>query len=114
VNLRHAAALALVGWYLMVPPFKPHKPQPAFTIPSLEAQILNTDAPLSKWEIYVANDSADECEAFKAATLKLADQQKITGKDGSITDRGGRAILLEMQLRHSQCVATDDPRLKEK
>jgi hypothetical protein len=114
MNLRHAAALALVGWYLMVPPFKPHKLQPSFTIPSLEARILNTDAPLSRWEIYVASDSADECEASKAATLKLLDQQKVTGKDGAVTDRGARAILLEMQLRHSQCVATDDPRLKGK
>lgn len=112
MNARHAAALALVGWYLMVPPFKPNDMhRPSFTLRSLEARILNLDAPLSKWEIYVPSDSADECEASKTATLKLLDQQKITGKDSAITERGAKVILLELQLRHSQCIASDDPRL---
>ena len=76
MNPRHAAALALVGWYLMVPPFKPNSmPQPSFTLPSLEARVLNIDAPLSKWEIYVASDSADECEADKTETVKLLNQK---------------------------------------
>jgi len=112
MNPRHAAALALVGWYLMVPPFKPNSmPQPSFTLPSLEARVLNIDAPLSKWEIYVASDSADECEADKTETVKLLNQKTITGKDGAVTERGSKVILLAIQLRHAQCIASDDPRL---
>jgi hypothetical protein len=51
MNLRHAAALALVGWYLLVPPI-------------LTDQLLvNIDAPISKWEHYQSFDSAQECES---------------------------------------------------
>ncbi len=112
MNPRHAAALVLVGWYLMLPPFKPiNTLPPAFTLDSLEARVLNTEAPLSQWEIYQACDSADECEAAKTATLKLIDQEKLLGKDGALTERGGRVIYMWFQLRHSQCIASDDPRL---
>jgi hypothetical protein len=46
MNLRHAAALALVGWYLMVPPvFSPMGNHPrAFN---------NLNASLNKWDIQV-------------------------------------------------------------
>jgi hypothetical protein len=37
MNLRHTAALALVGWYLMAPPF------------NIALQRIETGAPLSKW-----------------------------------------------------------------
>jgi hypothetical protein len=99
VNLRHAATLALVGWYLMVPPYVNRK--------------LSTDASLSKWEVYVASDSAHECESSKTATLKLLEQEKITGKDNGVTERGAKVIALLFQLTNSQCIASDDPRLKE-
>ena len=46
---RHAAALALVGWYLMMPPMTCR--------PSIQ---INT--PLSHWEISSSYDTADECE----------------------------------------------------
>ena len=54
MNLRHAAALALVGWYLMVPP------------------LSNPSAPLSKWNLYRSYDTARECEVAKAAKVLCA------------------------------------------
>ncbi len=45
---RHAAALALVGWYLMVPPIQNGRP--------------NDQAPFSKWVIEHIYDSADRCD----------------------------------------------------
>jgi hypothetical protein len=50
MNLRHAAVLALVGWYLMSAPMTP------------DHQVL-TDAPLSKWKTGASFDTAKECEA---------------------------------------------------
>ena len=96
---RHAVCV-LVGWYLMVLPYVNRK--------------LSTDAPVSIWEVYVATDSADECEAYKTETLKLVGQQKLTDKDNAVTERGAKVIALWFQLSNSQCIATDDPRLKEK
>jgi hypothetical protein len=51
MKLRHAAALALVGWYLMMPPTSPPN---SFTI--------NEAAPLSKWYLIESFDSAESCK----------------------------------------------------
>ena len=48
MNLRHAAALALVGWYLMSPPIQAFKESP---VPELSA-------PLSQWTSVSAFDTA--------------------------------------------------------
>jgi hypothetical protein len=51
MKLRHAAALALVGWYLMMPPSDGHS--------------IDRNAPLDKWEVYSGYDTAKECEEGK-------------------------------------------------
>ena len=54
MKLRHAAALALVGWYLMIPPI---------VRPPGREGTADTKAPLSKWVkvIRSAFDSEDAC-----------------------------------------------------
>jgi hypothetical protein len=52
---RHAAALALVGWYLMVPPES------------------HTTRPLSEWYHISSHDTASECEDDR---VKLKDAYK--------------------------------------
>jgi hypothetical protein len=49
MNLRHAAALALLGWYLMVAPLA-------------DSRTVDLDAPLTKWDIFRSFDSAAQCE----------------------------------------------------
>jgi hypothetical protein len=93
----HGAALALVGWYLMVPPPVVHSSVP-----------VDSDAPLSKWGIFSTHDSAAECEQGLVAFYKLAKAELIANPD----DERGR--LQFYQLESSQCVASDDPRLKAK
>jgi hypothetical protein len=61
VKTRHAAALVLVGWYLMVPPPVPHSSVP-----------VDLDAPLSKWRFFSTHDSAAQCEQGLVAFYKLA------------------------------------------
>jgi len=57
MKLRHAAALALVGWYLMMPPSvcpsDPRSMRPCFLDPSL---------PLNQWNRDGYFDSADACD----------------------------------------------------
>jgi hypothetical protein len=47
MTLRKAAALALVGWYLMMPPWG------------------KLNAPLSEWVVYQSFDSAENCAAAR-------------------------------------------------
>jgi hypothetical protein len=97
MNFRHAAALALVGWYLMVPPPVIHSSVP-----------VDLDAPLSKWGIFSAHDSAAECEQGLVAFYKLAKTELLANPSDE------RDRIRFYQLESSQCVASDDPRLKEK
>jgi len=83
MNPRHAAALALVGWYLMVP------------IMNQYGKIQ--DAPLAEWAHVDSFDTATECR--DAAHQLIALQGK---------DKPPVAAVLGFQ-----CIESDDPRLKE-
>ena len=97
---RHAAALALVGWYLMVPPPVIHS---TGTVP------VNLDAPLSEWGIFSGHDSAAECEQTLVEFYKLAKTELVANP--TVT-RGTEYDFTS--LRASQCIASDDSRLKGK
>jgi hypothetical protein len=96
VKLHHAAALALVGCYLMVPPS------------------FDSTVPLSQWLTLGIFDTAKECEsrrvtlndpAFQAALAKAAAKKGWVWKN--------RSLGLS-RIEAAQCVASDDPRLKGK
>ena len=89
MKLRHAAALALIGWYLLQPPMRSHSGRYEY----------DANAPLSLWSEHAAYDSAAECEKGKA---KLAE----AFPDAPASSKGFLASF--------HCVASDDPRLKEK
>lgn len=90
----HAAALALVGWYFISPPFdQNHKPL--------------TEAPLSEWHQWRSFDTSADCEAYKQATMTKAEN----GAYDSVSGSENRPLFVG-NLEHSLCVATDDPRLK--
>lgn len=85
------AALALVGWYLIIP---------SSTLPPNVAY----KKPLSKWQIVRSFDAADDCQDFLATFFE--DSRQKQGLN-----------LLEPAYRDymfAECVATDDPRLKQK
>jgi hypothetical protein len=95
---RHAAALALVGWYLMVPP------------PVDEPYKVNTEAPLTSWKVYQTFSTLDECDK---SLVSMQDKYQHTASAplGTIK-KGSRAFALQMTF--AQCVASDNPRLKVK
>jgi len=88
----HAAALALVGWYLMVPPR-------VIQSQTTEQQTFDYGAPLSKWTVSSAYDAAHECEGAKFLNREGHKQNSDP---------------LKAAFDAAQCIATDDPRLKEK
>lgn len=96
MKLHHAAALALVGWYLLAPP----QGDPRGT--------FREDAPLSEWEQWdSAYDSKAECE--KA----LKEYQKDAQTDSAQCETFSCALTVAGRTR-GRCIAADDPRLKEK
>jgi hypothetical protein len=92
----HAAALVLVGWYLMVPPLvnAPYK--------------IDTEAPLASWKLYKKFDSSEDCNKF-LSSAQARYKPTATAPSGSIK-RGTRAFALQMVF--GQCVSSDNPRLK--
>jgi hypothetical protein len=87
---RHAATLALVGWYLMIPPAREQPP----------AQIFD-HAPLSQWQIGQQDASKAECEN------SIKDFKRHTENTSSFDP-----ITVE-RISRGRCMASDDPRLKD-
>jgi len=116
MNPRHAAALALVGWYLMVPPLMtpcPSKHPPKHPPP------LNFwgKAPLRRWDTVRSFNRADDCEKEVKAMIQRTADPKFTiavpanmGTD-EISQSRKNMITRDISAR---CVATDDPGLKKK
>ena len=90
MKLCHAAALALVGWYLMLPPVRPDGS-------------ANADAPLSKWKTSNTYDTPDECKKVLSGL-----------RGGWVGYANGHELNYPSQKETAACIASDDPRLKGK
>jgi hypothetical protein len=105
MKLRHATALAIVAWYLMIPPIGADNK-------------VDAHAPLSTWRKGVKFDSEKECDE----SLKDAIQNPMTPAEYQAAAKATRKAKMlplsksEMTKRtaESLCVAADDPRLKAK
>ena len=100
MRLRHTVAIALTGWYLMVPP----------TGRNLRVGLA---APLSQWRTVGSFNSAGDCESGKRKGLPLLEERikEKAGKAGVAAQDSDVQQLAGLSLR---CIASDDPRLKEK
>jgi hypothetical protein len=101
---RPFAALAFVGWYLMMPPNSTKYPHE-----------VDSDVPLSRWIIVTSFDTEDNCE--KALTdLQNKEQDPITldktGKLARLQKKPPDAALGKARAINAACVASDDIRLK--
>jgi hypothetical protein len=105
MKLRHGAALAIVAWYLMIPPI------------NVDNRV-DAGALLSKWRKSVSFESAKECEA----SLKDAIENPMTPSEYQAVAEATRKAKMhplsksEMTRRteESVCVSAGDPRLKPK
>jgi hypothetical protein len=96
MRLRQVAALALVGWYLMVPPWP-----------------VRTSAPLGQWTIVKSFDTATDCEAElsrQQAAAKVLTKRVLQNSAQAPKETAEFAA----HWHWATCVATDDPRLTEK
>jgi hypothetical protein len=94
---RHAAALVLVSWYLIMPPS------------------FDSTVPLSKWNIIREFDSADKCRSFDLSVQREisdpAGQEKIR-KEAAKTGKPWNPDLAISRSKAAQCVSSDDLRLQ--
>jgi hypothetical protein len=94
MTLRHTAALALVGWYLMVPG-------------------IHDEMELSTWATRGNFDSAAQCDA--AAAKLSADGAAVVAKlQKSGVPQEIYASSVAERDEAARCIAADDPRLKGK
>ena len=98
MKLRHTAALVLVGWYLMIPPPVPG----ALTVPDVGAF-------LGDWFIKSAFDTAKECEDYHSRIMEST--KKDLPRKNQLPKTPTAYVATAMLW--SQCVASDDPRLKQ-
>jgi hypothetical protein len=104
MNFRHAAALVLVGWYLMAPPFDRASQTIRKEVPFSEW--INLRAMNSRWEGEF--HSQQQCESFRSHFLSFYKHQSPDFQ---------KSIANETTYRQHQlgkCVASNDPRFKEK
>jgi hypothetical protein len=106
MNARHAAALALVGWYLMMPP--------SYTEGG--KVVVYSRASVRRWtRIGKTFDSVAECEQAKEGTEKNVQDAEEHGlesaarMDANPDDQALAAYEAALQLK---CVSKDDPRIK--
>jgi hypothetical protein len=88
MKFRHAAALALVGWYLMAPPM--YSPN----------DVVDERAPLSQWKPINSFDTAAQCQNYMKSL-----QSAVSGRPPN------EQVVIRKRLAKSLCVASDDPRL---
>ncbi len=118
MTLRHAAALVLVGWYLMVPPW-------VFKNAAVSMWGLDTDAPLSKWTFEGSSDSAKQCEEARAErkyfepranqareTMGAVEFQKAIRSNSASAAASLSDVREFLQAKEGQCIVADDSRLK--
>jgi hypothetical protein len=94
--LRHAAALALASWYLLIP-------VPSETFGTPQAQ-LRRDLPLGRWKILHTFESRPDCEKMRGVMIWAV---RDNNNSADPTKRLG-----SQAAQYSECIASDDPRLK--
>ena len=95
MKTNHIVGLALVAWYLMVPPLvdAPYK--------------VDTEAPMTSWKVYQTFNTGEECKK-SLSSAQANYKHTATAPIGTIK-RGTRAFALQMVF--AQCVKSTDPGL---
>lgn len=103
----HAAALALLGWYLMIPPIVPSPSQSLGNRKVMKRMSWFPDskAKLGRWSISGSYDNPTDCEKLKQLLISAGDQ---CASPYTWT----RAFCAA--ATHAKCIASDDPRVNDR
>ncbi len=96
---RRTTALALVGWYLMVPPVFHDAAGKLYLDPASDATVT------SQWRTVLRRNTEQECAKVRDWWRDNADHEGLDSRN---------LVVIAVSNRRAQCVASDDPRLKSK
>jgi len=106
MNPRHATVLALAGWYLLIPP--------VFSAMGNHPRAFNDlNASLNRWDIQGSFESNESCEKEKERIRNEAPLRIKFAREHPDQDQNGNIVAVAEAWQRAECVATDDPRLKE-
>jgi hypothetical protein len=91
---RHAAALALVGWYLIAPPIRNGGP---------DYNYLDEHAAYPDWKLICVLNTEASCERLREYAYRTVSDLKEEDFDAD-PELG--------QYSEAECMASDDPRIK--
>jgi len=100
---RHAAALALVGWYLMVPPI---------VQPSGREGTADTNAPLSKW-VKVIRGTFDSDDACHVALRRFQFDIQSNYQSAAPEPLSESEYQRIQQASSAKCIGSDDPPVED-
>ena len=107
MDLRHAAALALMGWYLIVPPGS-CKPEWVS-----QGKPLPCAAPLSEWIVALSFSHGDKCDAERTAHISIGEQEMADANGSDDKQLVDSTRKIYWRALTERCVSTDDPRLNQ-
>ena len=111
MKLRHTAAFALIGWYLMLPPL---------TKIGIDSYDLppNTAAPLSEWTYAAVDhfDTEEDCQSELRNRQTVAERSSIRDplRRFHKTTNETLAMYYEARQQAARCVPDNDPSIKPK
>jgi hypothetical protein len=105
----HAAALALVGWYLMVPGITYQSASNVWTVSGYDAHKRPV---YSAWENYGTYATAAECQD-QLRKLDPTASPVMPTAEGAVRNPLGLANAVRDSVNQAICISTDDPRLKQ-
>jgi hypothetical protein len=97
----HVAALALVGWFLMVPPDRPKL---------TDTLDWTSTAPLRTWQLVQRFDPKSACEKRR---LEIISDAKHSIKSDAAANHSAAVLTDYAIANNATCVSRDDPRLKK-
>jgi|SRR5215469_10201397 len=107
MKFQHATWLALIAWFLLIPPvFSP--------MGQHHRSFNDLHAPMNKWDILGKFDSQASCEKEKENVKAEAPARIRFGREHPDQDPNGNVLAVAEAWQLADCVAADDPRLKEK
>jgi hypothetical protein len=114
MRLRHAAALALAGWYLMTPKIY-SDPKGNWMMGAWERRQGQPEQPdLSSWEIRGSYKTDASCHAVIGTLARQpTTNSEILGDPLIVRDPEGYRAIRNQAFKRALCIASDDPRLKK-